>query len=89
MKTKHQILMAVLVALAASPFIYLGVSYQPKPKTQPKQAQEATLKPICHDEMMAIAPEGKSVLKLPEGWHYIGSMDGVILVKREVCEGYR
>ena len=80
MKTKHQILMGVLVGLIAWPFIYFGISYQPKPKTP---------KPVCHDEIMAIAPEGKSVLKLPEGWHYIGSMDGVILVKREVCEGYR
>jgi len=44
------------------------------------------MKSACHDEIMAIAPDGESVLKLPGGWKYLDNMDGLILVQREVCE---
>jgi len=51
-----------------------------------KPTASATVKSVCRDEIMAIAPDGESVLKLPEGWKYLDNMDGLILVQREVCE---
>jgi len=81
MSPKKQTLLAVLFTLAFSPLIYFGVSYQSEPK-----AQQSAMKSVCRDEIMAIAPEGESVLKLPEGWKYLDNMDGLILVQREVCE---
>ena len=51
-----------------------------------REVQPPPPEPICHDEIMPISQDGQSVLKLPEGWHYLDTMDGMILVKREVCE---